>query len=123
MPDDQWVDHAKRLSDWFIGAKQIDITIHRPTRVSDGAGGVEETGTTVLDPQTVRLVEEDETSARTAQGTLVASGERYIVIAPVDADIEEHDRFQNPNGLWLVVDRLFPERAFRKRAEVNLLDH
>lgn len=79
----------------FIDENPNDFTLERPTLTDDGAGGVRKTGTTTLEPQTMRLVGSYLQSAQTSQVTV--NGQvvvpEFTLIALPSADVQVRDTF------------------------------
>lgn len=93
MPLD--TDFHVAATERFIDANASAIIIHRPVRVSDGAGGWEDSYEEVLAPQTMRLVgsylQSAQASRITSDGRVVVP--EFLLIALPFADIAVGDTF------------------------------
>lgn len=79
----------------FIAENPTVVSINRPVKEADGAGGKRRLAPAVLDPQTVRLVPmapNVSVERRTSDGEVVTTV--YSLVAMPDADIKEEDFFE-----------------------------
>lgn len=103
----------------FIDANANQFVLTRPTKVSDGAGGWQRSGQTVLDAQTMRLVgsslQSAEASVVTADGQTVVP--QFALVALPSADMAVGDTFTFEGATHeIVFVSTHPE--WRKRAGV-----
>lgn len=103
----------------FIDANPDSITLNRPTRGSDGAGGTVTTKTTTVSAQTMRLVALNQRSASetriTVDGEMVVP--TYALVTLPSADVRVGDQFTLDGKLYEVV--FVQDRpGWRRRAEV-----
>lgn len=103
----------------FIDANPTEVTLSRPTRVSDGVGGTVQSGSTAIAAQTMRIVALNLRSA--SEATVTADGQvvvpTHALIALPSAEVAVGDQFTDGGKVFevLVVQRR-PE--WRIRAEV-----
>jgi hypothetical protein len=83
----------RKLTLAFIAADPQTITILRPARTDDGAGGTVTGASTPLPPQTFRLLpQEDGATARTTAEGQTATPE-YALLGRWDANLKRFDEF------------------------------
>lgn len=86
----------RNLTEWFIKADSVEITLSRASRLSDGAGGTIDGPTLALPPQVLRLITQGGTGADsknrfTSDGQMVSPD--YILLGQHTADIQRWDTF------------------------------
>lgn len=109
----------RRITRGFIAYDAIQVTLRRPVKAADGAGGTETTGFTELMPQTFRLLpQEDGATARTTAEGETATPE-YILMGDSDADVARFDEFQLGERRYQVV--YIDNRQYEIKAEVIYL--
>jgi len=102
----------------YIASDPYPIVVHRPRRVSDGAGGWRDEGHDPLPPQPVKIQaigRRSQTERTTPSGTVFFA--THEVIGMPDLDIQVNDRFQWRGDDWVVV--FYPESpTYRTGVEV-----
>lgn len=108
-----------RITEAFIAADGIWVSLQRPTRTPDGAGGVE-VGTPVsIAPQYLRLLpQEDGATARTTAEGETATPE-YMLMCPPGANVARFDEFQIGVRRYQIV--YIDNRQYEVKAEVIYL--
>lgn len=77
----------------LIDEVPVEITLKRPVREEDGAGGYIEGEPEEIGPVKVRIVPQSTATARRVEAGEVYT-RRWLVFAPYDADIRRKDRFE-----------------------------
>jgi hypothetical protein len=100
----------------FIDDNPTDVVLKRSVWADDGAGGTTAGPPTNLTAQTVRLVPQSLTEARTISGEVVQIV--YVMVAEHDADILPDDTFTH-EGMKFAITIVQNVGDYEKRAEVR----
>lgn len=88
----------------LIDESPVEITLKRPVREEDGAGGYIEWDPEEIGPVRVRIVPQSAASARHVEAGEVFK-RRWLIFAPYDADIRRKDRLEH-EGAELEITRV-----------------
>jgi hypothetical protein len=110
----------RRLTESFVNADYVILSLVRTPRISDGAGGFKDGTPVTLAPQTFRLTpSEDGATARTTSEGETATPE-YMLIGAYTVDLARFDRFTIGSRRYEVTF-ISENRQYEVKGEVNYL--
>ena len=106
------------MTDKFIQADSVEVTLYRSARSADGAGGYTDASPAPLPPQVMRLIPLRDG----AEEQLTADGQKvrptYMLMGRHDADMQRWDTFTTEDGTRYEVVFVNANRQYQVKGEV-----